>query len=309
MTLPQQVPVSTSATIVCGLPLPRLSSPVASVDALEARTRALTTWADISGASSYDATDTALTTAAARGATSISVTADAALAGGRTYLVSPTARPAADYRFIRAAEVDSAGEVVRLVAPLGEALASGATVVGWSVLAELSAVQVGDYPGPIDVRGTVTLDSGEVLRFWQVARAVYRAVVPPIDTSTVEAIAPMAPHLARGADLDMDQAIAAAWELLLGRLEARGVDPWGIKDPERLTEAHATAIVRLFVDADPKHDEDFRAEVQRQHREALDALAGNPHLWLDRDEDSDGDRDEPMPDTSMGSMWLTRRGS
>jgi len=312
MTLPQQVPVSYAATIRCALPLPRLVSPLASVAELEVRSRALNTWTDISGASAFDLTDTTVSTAGVKGDATLAVVADAALVADAPYLVGgPTGQgQASDGMILRAERVDAAGELLTLPASqaLPRAVAAGDLVLGWQVNAVLSAAQVGDYPGPIDIRGIVVTDSGETIPFWTVARSVYRMVRAPVTTSNVGALAPGAAHLARGSDLSLAYALETAWENAMGRLEAAGVNPWAVKDPDRLAQLHVAQLLRLFVDTDPKASPEFRREIQRQAEAEIDAAAGNVNLWLDNDPDADGDRAEDSPLLELGGLHLTRRG-
>lgn len=315
MALPTQIPVGHGYVLALQPPLPPKAAPITSVLELEVRTRALSTWADIVSAGTQPDTDTTLASAATRGGTSLTVADlgsyyNGSTAGAGHWFLLADGLYSGDPVLVQADRVDYATGVITLPdsSPCPRDFASGARVYAWTVMATLSAAQVGDYPGPVDVRGELRTSAADEIPFWTVARTVYRVVAPPLHPGNVQAYAPQARHLQRGTDIDLSEALAVAWEQAMARLEARDVDPWAVKDPARLADVHATALYRLFGDASTTISPEFRAELQRQHREALDLAILNPNLWIDltAEGSDEGTRDE-VPRLAARTTHLTRR--
>lgn len=257
-------------------------------------------------AASVDALDTVTTAAAARGARFLALAADPAAYPAAVKVSPYVDAGAADFGF--SAQVlgkDTGNGLARLDVGLPEAVASGASVVGWNVSRALTAAET-DTRGLGLVVFQVTID-GVAYRFTEGLRVVDSKRAAPLTGSELRRLIPRLHMLADPEDPSLDASAEAAYRfVVLPRLAIRGAAADEVRSRELLASLHAMATLYFLHVQRAETSEAYLAQLDLAVNEEADRLVRHPDAFVSpRDDDLAG----LNPDRGGRGFFLPRDGS
>lgn len=229
---------------------------------------------------------------AARGSTTLLLTAAVSLIRGRQYVVIDAITGA---RVVIESTTAGSSDVIKLASPLPIDIEGGSSVIGYACTFALTSGEVGTTIGRCVAVWEATID-GEPIAWAQDARVVRRLVNHTLTASDIEKWSPYAVQLKPNGDDDWTETIGAAWaRYMLPALLAKGVQPERIVSWEVLTPWHIAAIEMHIAMITPEPSADVRAEKKAALVEARDLALQSMRFWVDTSDDLTKPQDSTEP--------------
>jgi hypothetical protein len=217
---------------------------------------------DVTSAVTVDATSEIVQADADEGATEIAVSTST-LTKNQKLLLN-------DDGYTQVVQVREAtsGNTIRLTHPLLRAVREDATLVGFSCSITLTAPQTASV-GNCSILWTATVN-GQVVQWATPFRVVQRLPHPALLPYELARYFPSIMALTPPTDVDLEDAVAAAWEFrILPLLEQKGAFVEDVVSDEALKPLHALAVIRQLYDYDPRIDMQLKDMLRREYAEIV----------------------------------------
>lgn len=282
---------------------PRIPSegPASQIAASATARRIGPTASDATGsyvAATVDPLSTTVQGAHAEGAVSVTLAGAVTVVAGRRYLITDGTT---GQEVVVVAVRGGSLSVLSLAEPLPCDIASGSAVAGIAITVALTAAQTANAgAGYVLFRAVI----GSVTREWEEAFRVVRrmtsiALTPVALTQTY----PVVRKLASAADTTLEEAIRAAWDVVVSpSLAARGVLDEDVMTDDVVLPMHAAAVVLHLARQWPQASAEYIQRLEQSYEQAKQTT------W-DRIDFATASQDSETPETpepgSQGPRFLT----
>jgi hypothetical protein len=205
-----------------------------------------------------DTVNTTVTAEAREGDTEVAIVA-ATLVRGRQYLLTA----ASGALLVVESRTGGNTTTLALAQPLPVDVDVGASLRGFAVTRALTALETANV-GQASALWQATVD-GSSVEWSQCFRVVRRIPTALLTPTRLTQAYPILLSMAPPTGLDLEAAIAAAWEhQMVGLLEAKGVFDENVLSDETIVPLHALACCRQLFDFDPRADAAFVARLEKK---------------------------------------------